>query len=320
MAMSRIAFRIPLGAACLAAGLCAGCDGGIWLGDASKYVQPSVAVMKFENRARFPVNWDLGDGMKDVLVDRLVATKRFHVIERPELSAIVKELNFQQTGATRKQRRASVGRLKNVEYLVKGTITDFGHVSTNRGFLGAMGWLVAGGQARAVMGMTLYVVHVESGEIICSKSIVDSVGATDVEMQGTYAAVAFGGSAYYRTPLGRATAKVIDKAVRRVCSSIARRRWQPKVALVQAGGTVVLNGGKNRRVRAGQLYEVYDSGDPIVDPDTGDVIGHQPGLARGCVRVCQVHPRYSEAVIVTGKAADLRPGQPCRPAEKDAAN
>ena len=149
--------------------LCAGCDGaGRWGRADPKLLKPTVAVMKFENRAPFPLGWDLGDGMKDVLVDRLMATGRFTVVERPELSSVMSELRLQHSGVTRTQRRAALGRLKNVQYLIKGTITDFGHVSTNRGMFRGFGWDLFGGGTRAIMGMTMYVVDVESGEIICS--------------------------------------------------------------------------------------------------------------------------------------------------------
>jgi len=313
--MSRPAIFITA-ALSVGAALCAGCGDELPLGlggpSAADVVKPSIAVMKFENRAGNPLGWDIGDGMKDVLVDRLVRTGRFHVIERPELNSVLKELRFQHTGMTRQQRRAALGRLKNVQYLVKGTVTDFGHVSTRRGFFDGGGWNIFGGGARAVMGMTLYVVEVESGEIICSTSITESVRAGDSAFKAVYKGVAFGGSAFYRTPLGRATAKVITKAVKRITRSIAARPWTPKIALVQPDGTVVINGGRDRRVKVGSEYEVRDVGQPIIDPDTGDRIGTQPGPYRGRVRVVQVHRRYSVALIVDGKAESFRPGQHCR--------
>ena len=295
---------------------CAGCGGGL-SGDPAKFIKPSVAVMKFENRAPSSMGWDLGGGMRDVLVDRLCATNRYYVVERPELQSVVQELQLQNSGATRDQNRARVGRLKNARYLIKGTITDFGHVSTNRGFLGLGALDVFGGGQRAVMGMTLYVVDVESGEILASQSIEESVRAADLSAQAGYKNVAFGGSVFYRTPLGRVTAKVIDKAVRGITRTIAARPWQPRIALVQDNGMVVINGGRDRRVRNNASYQVYELGSPIVDPDTGDVIGHQPGNSIGQIRVSRVERLYSIASIVNGSASSFRVGQRCRLVEID---
>ena len=94
------------------------------------YVKPTIAVMKFENRASFPLGWNLGGGMQEVLVDRLMETNRYHVVERQELDSVMNEIQFQQSGATRPQGKAATGRIKNCQFLIKGVVTDFGHVSS----------------------------------------------------------------------------------------------------------------------------------------------------------------------------------------------
>ena len=295
------------------AAVVAGCDGGLGWGRGSPdSIKPTIAVMKFENRSSLPLGWNVGDGMKDILVDRLCATGRFQVIERPELDLIMKELQFQQTGATREHNRAKLGRIKNVQYLIKATVTDFGHVSTSSGFLGLGALDIFGGTNRAVMGMTFYVVDVESGEIVCSESLEESIRAKDMNVKLVYKDVGFGGSTFFRTPLGRATAGVIDKAVRRIARSVAARPWQPKIAQVADENSVVINGGRDRRVSIGDEYDVVETGDPIVDPDTGDVIGTATGQVVGRVRISEVHPRYSVAMVVAGSAGKIQVGQKCQ--------
>lgn len=308
--------RLMLFCLLAAAAATCGCGDGMYgLGPSSRYFKPSIAVMKFDSRAAFPLGWDLGDGMRDILVDRLVATNRFHVVERPELNSVLGELRLQNSGVTRKHDRAARGRLKNVKYLVKGTITDFAHVSTRRGLLGLGGVSAFGGGRRAVMGMTLYVVDVESGEIVCSESIQRSVRAGDVTIKAEYKDVSLGGSTFYRTPLGRATAKVIGEAVRRITLEIADRPWEPRIAKVRRNGTVLLNGGAERSLAPGMEYQVLASPEAITDPETGDVIGHVPGATLGRVRVSQVFPRYSIATIVDGELTDFQVGQICRKAK-----
>jgi curli biogenesis system outer membrane secretion channel CsgG len=278
------------------------------------YVKPTVAVMKFENRAPFPLGWNLSEGMADVLVDRLVSTKRYHVVERPELDSVLREIRLQNTGATRTESRAALGRLKNVQYLVKGTVTDFGHVAANTGFLNLGNWDIFGGGNQAVMGITLYVVDVESGEIICSESLQESVNTSDLNVKAVYQGVAFGGTVFYRTPLGKATARVLDKAVRRITDVIASRPWEPKIAHVQPDNTVIINGGQNRGIQMGQEFDVMETGMPIIDPDTGDVLGNRPGRSVGRVRVSEVRECYSVAWVTSGNTATLQTGMRCRKA------
>jgi curli biogenesis system outer membrane secretion channel CsgG len=305
--------RKPTVALCLALGVCAGCGGlGLSGRNPEDYVKPTIAVMKFENRAGFPLNWSLGDGMQEILVDRLLATGRYHVVERQELGAIMNELKFQQGGATRPQGKAATGRIRNCRYLIKGAVTDFGHVSANTGALSAWNWDFLGGSNRAVMGIVLYVVDVESGEIIASENIEESVSAKDLSVKAAYEGLSFGGSVFYQTPLGRATKKVVDRAIKRITTAIASQPWEPQVALVQEDGSVIINGGKDRGVKSGAEFEVLEAGKPIVDPATGDAIGQSPGRSLGRLIVHEVKERYSTATIVVGRAADLKPGQACR--------
>ncbi len=292
--------------------LAAGCGGGGWGRESADYVKPTIAVMKFENRAPFPMGWNLGGGMRDILVDRLMATGRYHVVERAELGAVMQEIQFQQTGATRPHGKAETGRIKNCRYLIKGTVTDFGHVSTKSGGWSGWHWDIFGGSHRAVMGIILYVVDVESGEIIACESFEESVRANDLAVESTYKGVSFGGQVFQQTPLGRATAKVIGKAVKRITKVIAGQPWKPQIALVRSGGVVVINGGRNCGVKRGAEFEVLETGTPILDPVTGDVIGHAGGRRIGRVIVESVAARYSTATIVVGSETAFRVGQSCR--------
>lgn len=280
--------------------------------DPALFVKPTIAVMKFENRAPFPLKWSLGDGVADILVDRLMATKRYHVVERPELATVLDEVGLKHSGATRERARAALGRIKNIQYLIKGTITDFGHVSTERGFLRGGSPGKSGSHARAVMGMTFYVVHVESGEVVASERLHESVHASNVAVEGAYKGVAMGGSVFHRTPLGRATASVMDRAVAAITKAIASQRWRPKIAMVAEDGTVILNGGANRKIVPGLQYDVLEAGVAILDPDTGAMLGRREPKVIGRLGVMKVHARYSDAVRVTGDIATFKVGLTCR--------
>ncbi len=303
-----------------AVAMLAGCeDANFGLGPADLYVKPTVAVMKFENRAPISMGWNLGDGTADILVDRLMATGRYHVVERAELGEVVKEVKLQNSGATREENRAAKGRFKNAQYLIKGTITDFGVVSKESGFFGAGGFDIAGGGNRAVMGVTVYVIDVESGEIVCSRSFQESLRAGDMATTASYKSVAFGGSTFYSTPLGKATAKVIQNAVKEITLSVAARPWEPKIAKVTEGA-VIINGGSDRRVAVGAEYQVVRPGEPVTNPDTGDVLGHTAGTIVAHIRVRRVYAQYSEADLVSGRAESVAVGQRCQKVQAVASN
>jgi len=290
--------------------VCAGCAGS---GEnPAKYVQPSVAVIKFENRVPATMGWDLGSGMREVLVERLMRTGRYHVIERPEIQAVLGELKLQQSGLTRPQDKAVPGQIKNVQYLIKGTVTDFGIVGGASGSAGGGGWNLFGSNIRAVMGINLYVVEVESGEIIASQSIQESVHASQTDVNANYKNMAFGGSVFSTTPLGDATSRVIDRAVDNVTQIIASRPWVPRIAHLNPDGTLILNGGDDRGLKAGDQFDIFIIGAPIRDPDTGDIIAHEPGKTLGRLRITAVHDRYSSAAVLVTKPDSLEVGMRCR--------
>lgn len=287
-----------------------GCSSTIRRAPDPRYVQPTIAVLSFENRAAGPANWKIGDGIADMLVHALMNTGRYTVIERRELGNVVQEIRLQRDPNFRPEGRAETGRLKNVQYLIKGTITDFGHVSDHRlGFWHRLLRFTEGGST-AVLGMTLYVIDVESGQILASEAIDERVRAGNVAAEGTYKDVAFGGSVFYRTPLGKATRRAISRAVSRIAATIAQERWHPQVAAVDAH-TLVITGGTDRRLRVGDKFQVLSRGPLVTDPDTGDVLGAREARVVGEVIVEEVNARFSVARVIDG--SEFKVGQSLRP-------
>ncbi|RPI61284.1 MAG: hypothetical protein EHM48_05940, partial [Planctomycetaceae bacterium] len=186
-------------------------------------------------------------------------------------------------------------------------VTDFGHVANTGGFLGLGKSDIFGNTNKAVMGMTLYVVDVESGEIICSESIQESVSAKELNVRAAYKDVTFGGTVFYQTPLGQATARVMDRAIRRITAVIASRPWEPKIAAVEAG-QIIVAGGADHAMKVGSQYDVVDAGSAIFDPDSGDVLGRRPGKTLGTIIITEVHDRFSVAQTTAGKAEDFQTG------------
>jgi hypothetical protein len=122
-----------------------------------------------------------------------------------------------------------------------------------------------------------------------------------------------GGGMFIRTPLGRATSEVIKEAVSQVTTAIAARKWSPKVATLQPDGTIALNGGENRNMKKGSVYEVRELGQAIVNPENEDVLGYARGRVVGWLEVTQVKELYSIARVVGGERTAFQPGQLCRP-------
>jgi curli biogenesis system outer membrane secretion channel CsgG len=272
----------------------------------AKYLKPTVAVMSFENRAPMHMKWNLGEGLADQLIDRLLNTRRYVVLERQQLHAIFQELKRAQDNRFRQTGQPQPGRLKHVRYLVKGTITDFAHTETVEGFWRLFDWGLFGSSSYATVAATIYVIDVQSGQIIASDSIEAQIKDSKNKDNTQYDGMAFGSYTFYHTPLGRATNKMLDKAVRSIADTIAERPFQPKIASI-VNQQVVINGGKDRKIELGTEYIVRPKSDVVFDPDTGDLLGHITQDTIGRVRVSLVTNKYAVADILEGDG--FKPGQ-----------
>ena len=141
-----------------------------------------VAVMNFEYGTVstsvaqiFGTNQDIGKGIADMLVDRLVNGGKYSVIERKSLDKLIAEQNFSNSDRADPSSAARIGKLLGVDAIIIGSITQFGRDDkrTNIGGFGAAtGRFGIGGigtkEAKAVVQITARMVNVETGEILAS--------------------------------------------------------------------------------------------------------------------------------------------------------
>jgi len=262
-------------------------------------ILPVVAISSFDNRSGFSGGWQLGSGMADILVSELMASENFIVVERGQLKNVVQELDLQGRPEFRKEGKVKTGNLKNAQYIIRGVINDFSQVGGSSLGL-AIKKLVFGGKGhRARVSLTLTVIEVESGQILESVQCQGIARAREAYVKGAYKGVAFGGDAFFRTPLGEATAEAIGDGVEALIKSIPTVRWKPMVASM-IGGKVVINGGTQRGLEEGQMFDVYGEGKAITDPETGDLLSVLPGPVIGSIRVVQVSEKVAFADRVSG--------------------
>lgn len=267
-----------------------------------RFARPVVAVTDFENLASVSGRWNLGEGMADLLVAELLRTDRVIVLERKDLKNILNELALQSRDLFRQEGRVARGRLRNAQYLIQGSVTDFTESSEMGGWV-ATRWLrLFGRSRRSRVAVVVRVSDVESGQIICSVKVDHSVSAGGVGVGAQYKDIAFGGDAFFRTPLGRATEGAIRKAVHRILRELPRHEWEPRIAEATSD-FVVINGGRNVRIRTGQEFAVREKPREITDPVTGQVIESVPGRVRGRVRVTEVRELSSHAAVLEGAAS-----------------
>jgi curli biogenesis system outer membrane secretion channel CsgG len=266
-----------------------------------RMIQPVVAVTDFENLSNFSGRWNLGTDMADLLTALLLDSGRVTVLERRHLGTVVGEIARQGSDLFRREGRVARGRLKNARYLIRGSITDFTETGRASARAGSSWLRLFGGGSRARVALVMQISDVETGEIIGSVRGARSVSAGGGGGDARYKNVSFGGEAFFRTPLGRATESALQDAVRRILKEIPPVAWEPRVA--EAGhDTVVINGGENARVRVADRFVVREEGREVTDPVTGNVLETIPGRITGRLQVTEVLPTSAHATLIEGTA------------------
>src|ERR1017187_6729779 len=101
-----------------------------------------VAVMNFDYAtvrsyvaSLFGTDQDVGKGITDLLVDKLVEDGTYRVIERAAIDKILAEQNFSNSDRADANTAAKIARILGVDSIIIGSITQFGRgdKSTNVG-------------------------------------------------------------------------------------------------------------------------------------------------------------------------------------------
>jgi curli biogenesis system outer membrane secretion channel CsgG len=290
------------------AALCAlgGClatqrGGGVYALERPSTVKPVVAIASFNNKAGFSGQWNLGDGMADMLMTRLLDTGEVTVLERQEIGSVIDEIVLQGQKLFRREGAVQVGRLKGARYLVVGSITDFTVTDDASGWFSSSRLRTWGRGSRSKVSLHLRISDVESGEVLGSVKGEASAYAGWFGADVDYKQFSFGGNAFSRTPLGKATEKALGKAVKKILRVLPDEGYPLSVAHA-APDYVIINAGADAGIKVGYRYIVRKQGREITDPATGDLLEVLPGKVCARIEVYQVNSRSSHARIDEGAA------------------
>ena len=116
----------------------------------------SIMVNKFENKANWRGQWELGDAWGTILTDQLVQSGKFIVLGEADMrGAAMQEQDLAASGRTAGGKKApKMGRMTPAQLLVKGAITHVqetkgggGGISLGKGLLSGISLGASGGSA-----------------------------------------------------------------------------------------------------------------------------------------------------------------------------
>ena len=259
-----------------------------------------VAVMDFDYAtvrstvaALFGGDADVGKGIADLMVTRLVNDGVYSVIERKALDKIINEQNFSNSDRANPDSAAKIGRILGVDAIIVGSITQFGRddksVGVGGGAIGGVtGRFGLGGvgkrQAKAVVGINARMVNTETGEILAvaeGKGESKRSGLLLGGGGGSYGgagggAVDMSSKNFADTILGEAVGQAVTDVAKQLddkASSLPTQVLQISGLVADvSGNTLILNVGSKAGVKVGDVLGVFRQGRQIKDPATGKVL------------------------------------------------
>jgi len=260
----------------------------------------SVAVMDFENKSGFSGEWDLGDGIAEMLTTALAETNRFVVVDREKVKKVLEEQGLALAGRTGWAVAARRGKVIPAQIGVAGDVTHFSF-EKRPGGIGAQ-------DKEAVKGVVTGVAHVAINVRMLDTTTEEVLFSERVEKKGNYAGVegeytgksfAIGTDRFPQTPLAKAAQEAVSEAALKIALDLENVQWRGNIVLVE-GDKIIINCGKREGIVPGQKLVVYNRGEELTDPETGEILGVEETKA-GTISVAEVQEKYSIARIERGK-------------------
>jgi curli biogenesis system outer membrane secretion channel CsgG len=268
----------------------------------------SITVSKFENRAGWHGQWEIGDAWGTILTDLLNQTGRFIVLgEKDMRQEAMAEQDFAASGRAAGGAKAPVtGQMTPAQLLVKGAIT---HVQDStaggHGGVSVGGFRIGGAGGKGEVNATIYIVDSTTGQVMASKSVTGV--STKKGLDIGYSGAGFGADAggYQKDNVGKAVTAACKDAVDFLIAQLPKIPWTGSVAQV-AGGKVYVNRGSREGIAEGQEFAVGEA-NIVRDPDTGEVLDQSVNeVAR--LQVSQVKEKLSICTVKSGNAGAIKKG------------
>ncbi len=261
-----------------------------------------VAVLNFDYatvqsgvNALFGANKDIGKGISDLLVDKLVQDGVYSVIERNQLDKILAEQNFSNSDRADPNTAAKIARVLGVDAIIIGSITQFGRDDKKTDIGGAAlgnvtGRFGLGGvrktQSTAVVQITARMINTSTAEILASCTAKGESSRKGTGLLGSGGSV-YGPEAgagidmasknFADTIIGEATTKTVQDLARQLDEKAGAMpttviSLKGEVADVSPDGTIIINIGSKAGVKVGDQLSIKRKVRDVRDPATGKVL------------------------------------------------
>lgn len=249
----------------------------VYSADAGKgNLRYSITVSKFENRAGWHGQWDIGDAWGAVMTDALNASGKFIVLgEKDMRGEAMMEQDLAASGRMAGGNKApKTGQMTPAQLLVKGEITHVQDSTTGGGGgISFRGISLGGSGDKAEINVTIYIVDSTTGQVKASQKVVGKAGRKGLSVGYSGSALGGltgGGDAFKKDNVGKAVEDAVTQAVEFLTKQLDKIPWEGTVVSAK-GGKIIINRGSREGVAEGQSF-IVGKMDVTTDPDTGEVL------------------------------------------------
>jgi curli biogenesis system outer membrane secretion channel CsgG len=265
--------------------------------DAKGNLRYTITVSKFDNKAGWHGQWDLGDAWGTVMTAALQESGHFIVLgEKDMRGEAMAEQDLAESGRVAGGNKApKKGFMTPAQLLVKGDITHVQDSTTGgEGGLNFKGISLGGGKDTCEINATIYLVDSRTGQVKASTKVVGKAGRKGLKIG--YSGGALGGltgdmGGFKKDNVGKATEDAITQAVEFLKKQVESIPWEGSVASVKDDGKILINRGTREGVEVGQTFKV-GTVDETVDNDTGEVLDRSVKKV-GTIKVTEAKEKIS---------------------------
>jgi len=267
----------------------------------------SIQVTKFENKANWRGQWELGDAWGTIFTDQIVQSGRFIVIGEADMrGAALQEQDLAATGRMAGGKKApKMGRMTPAQLLVKGAITHVQETKGGGGGIGFAGITLGADGGSAEINITIYLVDTTTGQVKASKSVIGKSGKKGLSLG--YHGSALGGltgdiGGFMKDNMGKAATDACNQALEFLIAQLDAIPWEGSVALAKPE-KLIINRGTRDGVAVGMKFDIGKV-DEVVDDDTGEVIDSSM-TKLGTVTVTEVKEKVAYTTPLEGAAKGM---------------
>ena len=266
-----------------------------------KGLKHAIGCKDFENQSGWSGHWEIGRNLSIMLESALADSGRFVIVEREKLGDVLMEQNLAASGRAAKSKVAKTGLIRPARYIGTGAVTEVAESqSGGGGGISVGGFRIGGKKSEAQVTVIVKLVDTTTGEIVAKERIVGKAGATGLDLGISVAGVNTDLGGFKKTPLGQAAQDCINQAAKLIAKKMEEFPFEGSVVKTTDSGTVIINRGEEFGVEAGQVLTLRAEGETLTDPDTGAVLGKEPGKVLGKIKVSKTDKKISFCDVIEG--------------------